>query len=69
MTRGQTEQMRPQPDHGESSYIGHNRLAGRRALITGGDSGIGRAVAIAFASIVSSQVRTTNSRVERVIAT
>ena len=37
------------PDHGESSYEGHGRLAGRRALITGGDSGIGRAVAIAFA--------------------
>lgn len=46
---GLTEQMRPEPDHGESSYKGHDRLAGRRALITGGDSGIGRAVAIAFA--------------------
>ncbi len=41
--------MTPKPDCGEDTYIGHNRLAGRRALITGGDSGIGRAVAIAFA--------------------
>ncbi len=41
--------MQPPPDHGEASYVGAGRLAGRRALITGGDSGIGRAVAIAFA--------------------
>lgn len=41
--------MTPAPDHGENSYLGHGRLAGRRALITGGDSGIGRAVAISFA--------------------
>jgi NAD(P)-dependent dehydrogenase (short-subunit alcohol dehydrogenase family) len=46
---GITSAMDPLPDHGESSYIGHERLAGRRALITGGDSGIGRAVAIAYA--------------------
>jgi NAD(P)-dependent dehydrogenase (short-subunit alcohol dehydrogenase family) len=40
--------MAPKPDHGETSYQGHERLAGRKALITGGDSGIGRAAAIAF---------------------
>lgn len=46
---GDTDAMDPVPDHGEESYVGHGRLAGRRALITGADSGIGRAVAIAFA--------------------
>ncbi len=42
-------EMDPPADHGEESYKGSGRLAGRKALITGGDSGIGRAVAIAFA--------------------
>ncbi|GAB3603126.1 SDR family oxidoreductase [Microbacterium aureliae] len=46
---GLTDQTRPTPDHGERTYQGSLRLSGRRALITGGDSGIGRAVAIAFA--------------------
>jgi len=46
---GLSDQMTPKPDHGESSYRGSGRLAGRRALITGADSGIGRAVAIAYA--------------------
>jgi NAD(P)-dependent dehydrogenase (short-subunit alcohol dehydrogenase family) len=46
---GLSNLMDPVPDHGEQSYQGHGRLAGLRALITGGDSGIGRAVAIAYA--------------------
>jgi NAD(P)-dependent dehydrogenase (short-subunit alcohol dehydrogenase family) len=46
---GFTDQMRPKPDHGEESYKGTGKLEGRAAIITGGDSGIGRAVAIAFA--------------------
>jgi NAD(P)-dependent dehydrogenase (short-subunit alcohol dehydrogenase family) len=46
---GLTNATEPTPDHGETSYEGTGRLVGRRALITGGDSGIGRAVAIAFA--------------------
>jgi NAD(P)-dependent dehydrogenase (short-subunit alcohol dehydrogenase family) len=48
-TPGETGAMRPRPDHGEDSYKGSGRLAGMAALITGADSGIGRAVAIAFA--------------------
>jgi NAD(P)-dependent dehydrogenase (short-subunit alcohol dehydrogenase family) len=46
---GLASKMDPRPDHGEQSYKGSGRLLGRRALITGGDSGIGRAAAIAFA--------------------
>lgn len=46
---GSTAKMDPVPDHGETSYKGAGKLAGRKALVTGGDSGIGRAAAIAFA--------------------
>jgi NAD(P)-dependent dehydrogenase (short-subunit alcohol dehydrogenase family) len=46
---GLASKMEPRPDHGEKKYEGSGRLAGRKALITGGDSGMGRAAAIAFA--------------------
>ena len=46
---GLASKMEPRPDHGEKSYRGSGRLQGRKALVTGGDSGMGRAAAIAFA--------------------
>jgi hypothetical protein len=46
---GSSAAMVPQPDYGETSYEGHGRLSGKKAVITGADSGIGRAVALAFA--------------------
>jgi NAD(P)-dependent dehydrogenase (short-subunit alcohol dehydrogenase family) len=46
---GRTAAMRPKPDHGEKTYRGSGKLKGKKAIVTGGDSGIGRAVALAFA--------------------
>jgi NAD(P)-dependent dehydrogenase (short-subunit alcohol dehydrogenase family) len=46
---GLDAELSPPADHGQDSYVGHSRLEGRKALITGGDSGIGRAIAIAYA--------------------
>jgi NAD(P)-dependent dehydrogenase (short-subunit alcohol dehydrogenase family) len=46
---GEASKMDPVPDHGEKSYVGSGKLKGRKALVTGGDSGIGRAAAIAYA--------------------
>jgi short-subunit dehydrogenase len=46
---GLARDMDPKPNHGERTYLGSGRLAGRKALITGGDSGMGRAAAIAYA--------------------
>ena len=46
---GRTNAMQPRPDHGEDSYQGSGKLIGKKAIITGADSGIGRAVAIAYA--------------------
>jgi len=49
VSSGDVDAIDPRPDHGEDSYVGSGRLAGLRTVVTGADSGIGRAVAIAFA--------------------
>jgi NAD(P)-dependent dehydrogenase (short-subunit alcohol dehydrogenase family) len=59
--------MDPRPDHGEDTYEGHGRLAGKVALVTGGDSGIGRAVVLAFAR-EGADVAFTHLREEKVDA-
>ena len=46
---GRESKMVPKADHGQDSYVGNSKLAGKVAIITGGDSGIGRAIALAFA--------------------
>ena len=46
---GRSDKMEPKPDHGETTYRGSNKLKDKKAIITGADSGIGRAVALAFA--------------------
>ena len=53
---GLAQKMQPQPDHGEQSYIGSGKLAGRKALVTGADSGIGRAVAMAYPPAVGDRI-------------
>lgn len=53
---GSESAMKPIPDHGENTYRGNGRLKGLMALITGGDSGIGRAVASADASYVTGEI-------------
>ncbi len=69
---GLSKDMDPKPDHGEDSYRGFGRLAGRKALITGADSGIGRAVAIAFAregaDIVLSYLQSEEADAREVVA-
>src|SRR5258708_13135017 len=69
---GLAGKMDPRPDHGEQSYRGAGRLAGRKALITGGDSGMGRAAAIAYAregaDVAISYVPTEEPDAQEVIA-
>ena len=68
---GLAAKMEPKPDHGEDSYVGSGRLEGRRAIVTGADSGIGRAAAIAFAregaDVVLSYLSTEQADADEVI--
>jgi NAD(P)-dependent dehydrogenase (short-subunit alcohol dehydrogenase family) len=69
---GLAREMTPRPDHGEESYVGSGRLEGRRAVVTGADSGIGRAAAIAFAregaDVVLSYLESEQADADEVIA-
>ncbi|MDX6318105.1 MAG: hypothetical protein QOD35_1505 [Nocardioidaceae bacterium] len=69
---GLAGEMTPRPDHGEESYVGSGRLEGRRAIVTGADSGIGRAAAIAFAregaDVVLSYLESEQADADEVIA-
>jgi NAD(P)-dependent dehydrogenase (short-subunit alcohol dehydrogenase family) len=69
---GLAREMTPRPDHGEESYVGSGRLEGRRTVVTGADSGIGRAAAIAFAregaDVVLSYLESEQADADEVIA-
>ena len=71
-TPGLAAEMEPRPDHGEETYVGSGRLEGRRAVVTGADSGIGRAAAIAFAregaDVVLSYLESEQTDADEVIA-